>query len=456
MRLHSLKVYALTSLRNLLYVILHFLELKRLPKSHGQKSSIVSQILESGVITNSRLDINRVLFEVNQARLAQSNGRYFESIERLQQIYDSVYTTYCPERGFGIPRIFSSEWSAAFGHIGNLGIALRILENETKSEKFTFLAEERQTNYLLLKLFSKSHNLMVQSNTDEKWSVLPNFWPLIQQQDLLRINEDEWIRPEVLFDEFFRLRKPLGRSQLWKLFDLSLDEITWSKFKSLTSNWEWYVVIHVRDSSDDSIRNQKFESYIPAINDVIDSGGMVIRIGNTQRKSHFAREGYFDITNRSPNQRELDSLLIENARFFVGTTSGPISIARMFNTPSLITNMTNIAPYSCTGYKTYYMPKVFYRNNRPLTFSETLDSAVAWGDVRKKFLLENQIVCNDNSEEELIDGFRFMVQDTECLSDSILRSEYSNVITQIRSNYPWTAKGELAPTFLSKNHWYMQ
>jgi putative glycosyltransferase (TIGR04372 family) len=454
MIINKIKGLTLTYLRNLLYVALHFLALKRLPASYGQDSSTISQILESGVITNSRLDIENILFEVYQARLAQSHGRYFESIERLEQIYESVYRKYCLEKGFGLPKIFSSEWSAAFGHIGNLGIALRILESEISSERFTILAEERQTNYLLLQLFSTSHNLMVQSNTDEKWSTLPNFWPIIQQQDLMRLQNDDWIRPEVLFDDFFGQREVLGYSPLWKLFERSLDENTWIKFESLTTKLEWYVVIHVRDSGDDSIRNQKFESYIPAINHVIDSGGTVFRIGNTQRQSHFARQGYFDLTNRSPNEKELDSLLIENARFFVGTTSGPISIARMFSTPSLITNMTNIAPYCCRGYKTYYMPKIFYRGNRPLSLSETLNSPVAWGDIREKFLLESEITYRDNSAEEIIDGFQFMIEDTKNFSDSVSNSEFSNEVTQIRASFPWTSKGELAPPFLSKNDWY--
>ena len=456
MKIKNIKGLALTYLRNLLYVTLHFLALKRLPVSHGRDSSTISQILESGVITNSRIDIEHLLFDVHQARLAQSCGRYFESIERLEQIYESVYRTYCPEKGFGLPRIFSSEWSAAFGHIGNLGIALRILESETKFDRFTILAEERQTNYLLLRLFSTSHDLMVQSNVDEKWSTLPNFWPIIQQQDLLRLNNDDWIRPEVLFDDFFGRREPLGHSPLWKLFDRSLDEITWTKFENLTTNLEWYVVIHVRDSGDDSIRNQKFESYIPAINHIIDSGGTVFRIGNTQRRSHFVRQGYLDLTNRSPNDRELDSLLIENARFFVGTASGPISIARMFNTPSLITNMTNIAPYCCRGYKTYYMPKIFYRGNRPLSLSETLNSPVAWGDVREKFLLDSGISYSDNSVEELVDGCQFMIEDTESFSDSVCEAEFSNLIEQIRFNYPWTSKGEFAPSFLKNNDWFMR
>ncbi len=108
---------------------------------------------------------------------------------------------------------------------------------------------------------------------------------------------------------------------------------------------DWFVVLHVREGADDSIRNADIESYFDAIEAVILAGGWVFRIGDVSMTR--LRKGgtrvvdlpFDDISK--PNY--LDLYLLATARFVICTCSGPSDFPFYFNTPRLVTNWPHMS-----------------------------------------------------------------------------------------------------------------
>ncbi len=109
---------------------------------------------------------------------------------------------------------------------------------------------------------------------------------------------------------------------------------------------DWYVCLHVRTSSfhGDSAdyRNAHFENYAKAIDHIIAMGGKVVRLGDSGG-GIVARPrcGLIDYPNTSEKSELMDLYLIKHCRFYIGTTSGILDTAYLFQTPTLCTNATN-------------------------------------------------------------------------------------------------------------------
>ena len=103
---------------------------------------------------------------------------------------------------------------------------------------------------------------------------------------------------------------------------------------------DWYVVLHVREGADTSIRNADIESYYDAINAITSNGGWVFRIGDATMTP--LREGMLRVVDlpfsRLQKPKYLDLYLLASARFVICTCSGPSDFPFYFNIPRLVTN----------------------------------------------------------------------------------------------------------------------
>lgn len=103
---------------------------------------------------------------------------------------------------------------------------------------------------------------------------------------------------------------------------------------------DWYVVLHVREGVDNSIRNADINTYYGAIEAITSNGGWIFRIGDatmTPLRQGMARVvdlPFSDIFK--PNY--LDLYLLATARFVICTASGPSDFPFYFNVPRLVTN----------------------------------------------------------------------------------------------------------------------
>lgn len=104
----------------------------------------------------------------------------------------------------------------------------------------------------------------------------------------------------------------------------------------------WYVCLHVREggySNDETnFRNSDIENYIESIKYITSQGGWVIRMGDPSMKKLPLMEQVIDYANGPEKNALLDIYLIEGCDFFIGTSSGMIHVAELFNKPMLFTN----------------------------------------------------------------------------------------------------------------------
>jgi len=107
---------------------------------------------------------------------------------------------------------------------------------------------------------------------------------------------------------------------------------------------DWFVTFHDRASTSyDFERNVSFESYIPAIEEVIARGGWVVRMGAFDvSRVNYTNPNFINYAESGQRNDQLDVALLATSRFHLGSSSGVAEIPRMFGRPVLWTNVTNL------------------------------------------------------------------------------------------------------------------
>lgn len=111
-------------------------------------------------------------------------------------------------------------------------------------------------------------------------------------------------------------------------------------------NDAWFVALHVRSSGFyregagfiQRHRNASLGSYLPAIRRITQAGGWVIRMGDPSMPPLKRMPKVVDLACNPYWTRSLDIYLWSQARFFLGTTSGPTNAVVSFHTPTLLVN----------------------------------------------------------------------------------------------------------------------
>ncbi|MCI4665060.1 MAG: TIGR04372 family glycosyltransferase [Neomegalonema sp.] len=111
----------------------------------------------------------------------------------------------------------------------------------------------------------------------------------------------------------------------------------------------WFVCVHNREPgyspADEAIhrhRNANILNYREAMEEIVAQGGFVVRMGDPTMRQLPEIEGVYDYAHSEERAPYLDIFLASQCRFFVGTTSGLMAVATLFNRPCA---MTNTVPY---------------------------------------------------------------------------------------------------------------
>ena len=104
-----------------------------------------------------------------------------------------------------------------------------------------------------------------------------------------------------------------------------------------------FVVLHLRESGyfdgkQHELRNADVKKYIPAVEYLLDAGLKVIRIGHEKMTKMFERPGFIDLT-KVEKPGEIDIFLCGAAKFYFGSGSGPLSVARNSGTPCCVVDL---------------------------------------------------------------------------------------------------------------------
>lgn len=139
-----------------------------------------------------------------------------------------------------------------------------------------------------------------------------------------------------------------------------------------------YVCLHVRtggyfkDHEYSAPRNATIDNYIPALRELTGQGYIVVRLGDPAMPP-FVMEGVLDYAHSRSRSEKNDVLLIEHCEFFIGSLSGPIDTACLFEKRILTVNCLSLA--HCTWYRrgSLFIPKKAVFQGRVLSVKEQID-----------------------------------------------------------------------------------
>lgn len=214
----------------------------------------------------------------------------------------------------------------------------------------------------------------------------------------------------------------------------------------------WFIAIHVREGDTRLTRsnsNAKIETYLKAIQTITDRGGWVIRMGHPAMTPLPKMERVVDYANSEFKSDWMDVFLWASCRFFVGTSSGPLTVPPTFGRPILYTNCPAIGinPYLP---KSLMLPKLYYSNteNRFFSFREMLESSMGW-TVSSVFEGIDCIIV-ENTAEEIEAGVIEMLEMEET-NEPLVLSGLQNQFNQLRNDYGDTGQITISQSFI-KNH----
>jgi putative glycosyltransferase (TIGR04372 family) len=110
---------------------------------------------------------------------------------------------------------------------------------------------------------------------------------------------------------------------------------------------DWFVALHVREAGyydEDQpldynrFRNGHMADYYPAIEAITRCGGWVMRMGDSSMDPLPAMDRVIDYATGPDRHDWMDVFGLSQCRFFVGTASGPMNVARAFCVPAVATN----------------------------------------------------------------------------------------------------------------------
>ncbi|MCG8511976.1 MAG: TIGR04372 family glycosyltransferase [Rhodospirillales bacterium] len=109
----------------------------------------------------------------------------------------------------------------------------------------------------------------------------------------------------------------------------------------------WFVALHVREEGffgermpwdNNQLRNCRVEDYLPAVEAITERGGWVVRMGDPTMTPLPEMPRVIDYAVSRWRADWMDVFCFSQCRFFLGSASGPMNVARLFGVPVVATN----------------------------------------------------------------------------------------------------------------------
>lgn len=225
----------------------------------------------------------------------------------------------------------------------------------------------------------------------------------------------------------------------------------------------WFACVHCRESgygderSRDAValRDVNVGNYFLAIQEIVDRGGWIIRVGDPTMKPIPKIKNVIDYAHLDMKSDWMDVFLCASCKFFLGSNSGLASLATVFGVPSVVPNIagpfSGVLPY---GPQDIGIPKLFWslEEKRYLSFKEILSSPI--GNFSWDYLFASyNIQAVENSPEDIrevaiemldrLEGKLQYSQDDECI-----QAQFKSLMNP--THFSYGAISRVGKSFLKK------
>lgn len=223
----------------------------------------------------------------------------------------------------------------------------------------------------------------------------------------------------------------------------------------------WYVCLHVREPGYHqhwngiypSLRDADIEDYFEAINFIIQSGGWVLRMGDSSMKPISATSmngvpGLIDFAFSDYKNESSDILLTTGCRFFLGTNSGFASIPISYGVPCYFTNWVPLGmPLWESNNK--MIPKLYFDeiNSRYLTIDELF--AKKYPFIQNNSSLPKSVKVMNNTPDEILEMVKLAISDMSNPNKSIESADLS-YYRQVSSTHGSYSGNSIPDFFIQK------
>ena len=201
-----------------------------------------------------------------------------------------------------------------------------------------------------------------------------------------------------------------------------------------------YVCLHVRSGgflSDDLVngqsnpRNSSIEHYLMVIDELVKRGFKVVRLGDKSMPK-IDRRGLIDYAHSSRNSEFNDLALIEHCEFYIGSGSGPIDTALLFEKQIVAVNLISLS--HCFWYRrgSIFIPKHFIFREEEITINQIMQNGLF--DLLGTGKSHKELVFQENTANEITETVieflenRILDQRQMMFNDNLYRAVYSNFL----------------------------
>lgn len=354
-----------------------------------------------------------------------------------------------------IKRIVSDIWPGAIGHIATIDYLCKQNIIENANSEILFFANTPIANEYLWEQYRKDYKFI----SYDDWSSIDEFEREFSKVHYLfpRQNNGEikyfWEAAAKTYQEWESTDRPAS-FKIQKQIELSGNRNLESV--GIGEN-DWFVSLHVRSRTSKAhhsglhdVLNADIDDYIPAIQEITDRGGWVIRLGDPSMPTLPKMERVFDYCHSDMKSDWMDIFLLAKARFFIGTSSGPAYVPPLFNVPCVLTNWW--PPAQRPWHKRdIFIPKLYknFLTGELLPLSISLSEPFSYCHSQNYLLNEFGVVVRDNCKHEIVSAVQEMIailtnNEQYEESDYVIRQQ----VNEIYDKYEAYGSANLAKKFV--------
>jgi len=230
----------------------------------------------------------------------------------------------------------------------------------------------------------------------------------------------------------------------------------------------WFVGLHVREPQFQThhrdlhdVLNAEIENYLPALEEITQRGGWVIRMGDPSMTPMPPLPNVLDYCHSAIRSDWMDVFLAATSRFFIGTSSGVCYVAQDYGVPCVLTNWWPPAqrPWHAGD---IFLPKLLrrVRDSRALTLEESLNEPFGYCNSESYLRKKQGVVVEDNDPQDIRAAVIEMIerldgQSNFDASDLAMRAQadiiYATMATRLYDSPGAFGAGVLARDFLRRN-----